>query len=226
MRTGEAILATVSGPIETTQAESVGDLLKSLGHIPAKRVRVRPAIGTATEQDVINLLDHEGQICELIDGTLVEKVMGLDESFLTVWLIELLGSYVRKHRLGRVAAPDGPIRVRPGIVRFPDISYFSWKRLPKNRARGQAVAPVAPDLAVEIISKGNTPEEMKRKLREYFRAGVHLVWFIYPKTRTVDVYTSPTQRRQLENNQVLDGGDVVPGFRTTLRKLFSAMDLP
>lgn len=77
------------------------------------------------------------------------------------------------------------------------------------------------DLAVEVISEANTKKEMERKLREYFTAGVRLVWLIYPKTRTVEVYTSATECRRVRHDQTLDGGDVLPGFELPLRKLFA-----
>ena len=77
------------------------------------------------------------------------------------------------------------------------------------------------DLAVEVLSRGNTPKEMRRKLGEYFEAGVRLVWFVYPKTQTAEVYTSPTEMRRIGKSQSLDGGDVLPGFKLPLRKLFA-----
>jgi Uma2 family endonuclease len=76
-------------------------------------------------------------------------------------------------------------------------------------------------LAIEVLSKSNTKAEMERKLREYFRAGVQLVWLIDPKTRTAQVYTSPTSMKRIGKDQVLDGGEVVPGFKLSLQKLFA-----
>src|SRR5206468_1626606 len=77
----------------------------------------------------------------------------------------------------------------------------------------------APDLAVEVLSKGNTRAEMDRKLREYFAAGVRLVWLIDPKTRTARVHTSPEEMTRLGEGDTLDGGDVLPGFALPLRDL-------
>jgi Uma2 family endonuclease len=78
-----------------------------------------------------------------------------------------------------------------------------------------------PDLAVEVLSKSNTEKEMKRKLREYFEAGTRLVWLVDPKARTVRVYTSPRKFKLLTEDQTLDGGEVLPGFELSLRKLFA-----
>ena len=75
-------------------------------------------------------------------------------------------------------------------------------------------------LAVEIISKGNTREEIDRKLREYFQAKVRLVWYVYPDRRSVRVFTSANEVTELSNDQSLDGGDVLPGFTPGLSRLF------
>jgi Uma2 family endonuclease len=75
-------------------------------------------------------------------------------------------------------------------------------------------------LAVEVLSKGNTKKEMDRKIQEYFRAGVRLVWLVEPKTETARVYTSPTKVHRIGTDGALDGGDVLPGFVLPLRKLF------
>ncbi len=71
-----------------------------------------------------------------------------------------------------------------------------------------------------MISQGNTPQEMDRKLREYFEAGVKLVWYVYPQTRTVHVYTAPEDVLELGEDQTLEGGDVLPGFTVQIRDWF------
>jgi Uma2 family endonuclease len=79
-------------------------------------------------------------------------------------------------------------------------------------------------LAVEVLSAGNTSAEMERKRREYFDAGVQLVWMIEPRARTVAVFTSPAESRALGVDDVLDGGNVLPGFSLKLRDLFAELD--
>ena len=78
-----------------------------------------------------------------------------------------------------------------------------------------------PDLVVEILSKGNTPKEMKRKLGEYFKAGVRLVWYVDPSKRTVTVYTAVDRSTVLHEDDTLDGGDVLPGFSLSIRDWFA-----
>ena len=111
---------------------TVGDLLRRLGDIPPDRVRFTPVPGTATIDD---LLRSENKGCELIEGTLVEKSMGVRESLLAIYLGELLGPLVRGKNLGILTGPDGTYEVLSGLVRLPDLAFVSWDRLPGRRDR-------------------------------------------------------------------------------------------
>jgi Uma2 family endonuclease len=106
-------------------------------------------------------------------------------------------------------------------VRFPDVSFISWEQIGGDVFPEHAIARLYPDLAVEVTSKGNTKKEIARKLREYFAAGTRLAWVINPRTKTADVYTSPTDFKRLGKGQALDGGDVLPGFRLSLAQVFA-----
>jgi len=207
-----------------TKALTIADLADRFGPMPPWRIRFEPAPGTATERDLLHVLEHEGRLCELVDGTLVEKDVGCEESELTLFLAQLLGSFVRPRKLGRLTGPDGPMRLKIGIVRLPDIAFVARRRFPGGRKPQGAIQRVAPNLAVEVLSRSNTPQEMNRKLEEYFRAGVELVWYIDPRSRTVEVYTSPEDCNVLKENQTLTGGKVLPGFRVKLRDLFGVLD--
>jgi Uma2 family endonuclease len=109
----------------------------------------------------------------------------------------------------------------PGLVRIPDVFFISWQRLPAHEVPSDPIPGLAPDLAVEVLSEGNTPGEMQRKLKDYFFAGVRLVWFVNPDARTVQVYTAPDQSTVLSEPQTLEGGLVLPGLRVPLQKLFT-----
>ena len=201
--------------------ETVADLLKQLGDVPAARVRLTPAPGTATERDVIRIHDREGRLFELVDGVLVEKGMGYDESRFAMLLVMYLGNFIVERDLGAFLGPDGMMRLFPGLVRIPDVAFVSWARSPgPDRKRG-AIPDVVPDLVVEVLSKSNTRREMERKLDEYFEAGVRLVWYVDPKARTVRVYTGRRDVRTLTTADELDGGDVLPGFRLAIAEWFA-----
>lgn len=75
-----------------------------------------------------------------------------------------------------------------------------------------------------MLSESNTAEEMKDKLEKYFRAGVRLVWYIDPQTRSAKVHRGPTSLSEIDENGILDGGEVLPGFQVPLRELFEEAD--
>ncbi|NLX99830.1 MAG: Uma2 family endonuclease [Rhodopirellula sp.] len=202
------------------------DLANRFGPIPLNRVRFDPPPGKATERDLLAICEREERLYELVDGVLLEKVMGWNESCLAVVLIEFLQRHVRTNGLGVVAGPDGLIRLVPGLIRIPDISFISWQRLPGGERPRVRVASWAPDLAVEFLSEGSTAEEMDRKLHDYFEAGVRLVWYIDPAEESVRVYHSPQQCTRLGRDAMLDGGDVLPGFRLSLEQLFTLPTRP
>lgn len=203
---------------------TVADLLAHFGPIALRRIRHDPAPGRATEQDVLDLHRREGRLYELVDGVLVEKVMGFKESALACVLIQILRNFLVGRNLGTVTGADGMMRLAPHLVRIPDVAFIPWDRLPQRRLPEEPIPQVAPALAVEVLSESNTPEERKRKLRDYFAAGTQLVWFVDPRTRTVQVYSSPRKSRLVRENQTLDGGKVLPGFSLPLRELFAELD--
>jgi Uma2 family endonuclease len=205
--------------------DTVADLMEQLGGISPARVRIRPPLGTATEADVIAVREREGLICELVDGVLVEKPMGYSESVMACALIEILRRFVRPRNQGLVSGPDGTMRLFPGLVRIPDVAFASWDRIPGGQMPKVPIPDLAPDLAVEVLSESNTEQEMARKRREYFAAGVRLVWMIDPRSRTATVFTGPEQSSVLDESQTLDGGEVLPGFLLPLRELFAELDL-
>lgn len=203
---------------------SIGDLLRRVGGVPADRVRFYPTPRTATVDDVVRIHDAEGVLCELIDGVLVEKTMGLKESCLALFLGGLLHAFVMPRNLGIVTGSDGAIQLFAGLVRIPDCAFVRWDRVPGGVMPEASVPLLAPNLAAEVLSDSNTPSEMDQKRRDYFAAGVELVWEIDPVKRTVDVYTTPTTRTTLRVTEVLDGGTVLPGFQLPLAELFGELD--
>jgi len=195
-------------------------MLKHLS-VPAERVRLHPPPGMATEEDVLEVHRQTGRLCELIDGVLVEKIVGYYESVLAGILLHYLNAYLDRRPLGAAAGEGGMLRVLPSQVRIPDVSFVRWERFPGGKpSRADPLPAIAPDLAVEILSEGNTRPEMERRLREYFEGGSRLVWLIDPADRSARVYTSPEDCTTLTEDDILDGGDVLPGFQFRLGELF------
>ena len=99
-----------------------------------------------------------------------------------------------------------------------------FQRLKPDRMVGEPIPNLVPDLAVEVLSSTNTASEMNRKCREYFAAGVRLVWLVDPATRTISVFSSLEDRSALTASGTLDGNAVLPGFSLAVRDLFADLD--
>jgi Uma2 family endonuclease len=109
-------------------------------------------------------------------------------------------------------------------VRVPDVAYLSWDRFPDHRQGDEPVPAVVPDLAIEVLSKGNTPAEMARKRRKYFEAGVHLVWIINPSAKTVIAYRDFDHPLTLSLADTLSADPILPGFSIPIKLLFAELD--
>ncbi len=212
----------LSEMIRTNGWRTIADVLDDLGVGP-ERIRLKPAPGKATEADLIRIQDREKRRCELVHGILVEKMMGAPQSCLASDLDFALRLYLRENDIGFVMLPDGPTRLWKGLVRFPDLSLTRWERMPSRERPTTPICAAVPNLAVEIISESNTKREIERKLKEYFLAGVELVWVVDPYKRTVVVYTSPDEYVTLTEKDTLDGGTVMPGFSLKVRELFAGL---
>src|SRR5438046_1774546 len=114
-------------PVKTDcQYHTMADWLHVLGDIAPERVLCDPYMGTATEADLLKHLDADDKrLCELVDGTLVEKAVGYYESLVAVILIRHLLDFIEPRQLGAVSAGDGPLRLRLGLVRLPDVAFVS-----------------------------------------------------------------------------------------------------
>jgi len=203
-----------------TAIETLADLLERLGGVPPERIRFQPFPGTAVEDDVLLRPGGEKRLFELIDGVLVEKPRGYYESRLAMVLGWYLEEYVTTHGLGIILGPDATLKLARRLVRLPDVCFVSWRHFPNRELPPEQVPDLYPDLAVEILSPGNTAAEMARKRREYFAAGTLLVWIVDPATRTARVYTAPEESVLIPEDGVLDGGEVLPGFQLPLREWF------
>lgn len=205
---------------ETSPIETASDLVDRLGPMPLARLRLNTPGWVATEEDVIAINERENRLCELVDGILVEKTMGMYKSYLALEISFILMNFVKEHDLGIVLGTDAMMKLWPGRVRLPDASFISWDRLPGKQVPRIPMFESGPNLAVEVISPSNTEREMKEKLDDYFSSNVSLVWYIYPAKREVHVYTAPQQVTVLTAEKTLDGGNVLPGFSLELTKFF------
>jgi Uma2 family endonuclease len=194
---------------------NVADLIEHFA-VPPERIRLEPRPGCATEADAI-----QNEMCELIDGTLVEKAMGYYESRIAVALIYFLERFLDTKPIGFLLDGSGIIRVTQEQIRLPDVSFFLWTHFPDRKLPGGQILGLVPDVAVEVLSPTNTPKEMERKRGEYFAGGAKLVWEVDPIKRTVEVFTAPDVSTILDESATLDGGAVLPGFTLSIRDWFA-----
>jgi Uma2 family endonuclease len=205
---------------------TIAEVHSHLPGFPDDRILVYPPPGTATEEDLLEAESRTGYICELIDGTLVRKTMATRESMLALELGYFLRRYLEENNIGALAGEGGLLKILPEQVRAPDVSFIRWERLPKHGAPKPPIYAAVPDLAVEILSKSNTKVEMDRKLTDYFEAGVRLVWYIDPDTRTARAYIAPATWTDIGPDGSLSGGEVLAGFELSLAKLFARVEGP
>jgi Uma2 family endonuclease len=215
----------IDGSLAIEVGDTLADLVHELGDVPLRRILRDPPPGTATEDDLVRLLQSaDKRLCELIDGVLVEKPMGWYEARLAALLVHFIEAYLEDHDCGVPVGADGPHRLPQGRVRLPDVAFVRYETLPPQGDRFTPIAGWAPDLCVEILSESNTRKEMERKLLEYFVGGVKLVWYVDPETRTVAVYRSPTAVHKLTEDDTVEGEDILPGFQLSIRTWFQRAD--
>ena len=199
---------------------TAADLQSQLGGIPLERIRLVPPPGMATDDDAMEVKDREGRTCEIIDGVLVEKAMGFFEARLATVLAALIQSYLDEHDLGIVVGADGLVRISPTRSLAPDVSFICWGRFPDRKFPAEPVPRLAPDLAVEVLSRGNTRAEMEAKLDEYFAAGVQIVWIVDPARETAKLYQSRGESIEIDMQGTLAAPGVLPGFAVAMQELF------
>jgi Uma2 family endonuclease len=177
-----------------------------------------------TDEEFI-ALSKDGQRYEIVNGELIDMGnSGALHGYVCSLLIAALTSYIASSKLGVVLDSSTAFTMKNGNRRSPDISFFA-----KERLKGMAELPSgfldgAPDLAVEVLSPGNTVEEIHNKLVEYFENGTRLAWVVHPGERFVLVYRSAQEPdRLLKSTDSLDGEEVVPGFTLPLANLFQKL---
>jgi Uma2 family endonuclease len=163
---------------------------------------------------------YVGQPYELVQGRAVEVTpSGIQASVVGGNVFAPLHAFVRAHKLGIVTMADGGFRLTPNDLRAPDVAFIGNAKL-QELADPTKYAPFAPDLAVEIVSPGNTASEMREKVDIYLATGAHMVWVVYPDLRKVDVHLADGTARTIAADGTLDGGAVLPGFSLPVADLF------
>jgi Uma2 family endonuclease len=173
-----------------------------------------------TEDDLAALPD-DGFRHELQAGLLVaEPRPFLLHAQVQARVIQVLDAFVRPRALGQVLGDGGFLLARdPDTVRGPDVAFVTAERWRGIQDKSRFF-PGAPDLAVEILSPSNRAGEMHAKVADYLAAGARLVWTVDPKRRSIVVHRTLLAPTRLGAGDVLEGGDVVPGFAIAVETVF------
>jgi len=174
--------------------------------------------------DQLLLMPDDGYRYELIAGEIRKmSPAGWRHGLVAGRLHVRLGRHVEKHRWGEVFEGETGFLLAsdPDTVRAPDVAFVRRDRLPPEDL-AEAFWPGAPDLAVGVVSPGDTVHEVDDKVRAWLDAGASMVWVVDPKRRGVTVYRSPIAVKTLSENDELSGEDVVPGFACKVGELFAS----
>ena len=181
---------------------------------------------TYTAEDLWELSgepDYAGLRLELSEGELiVMSPAGGSHGVIALRLGRFMGDFVEAQQLGFVFGAETGFVLDTGTggaytVRAPDVAYVSRDRLPGGAP--DRFVPLAPDLAVEVVSPNDRADEVNRKLLDYLRYNTRLVWLVYPATHTIVVHDGAAAR-VLGENDLLDGGAVLPGFTLPVKRVF------
>jgi Uma2 family endonuclease len=168
------------------------------------------------------VMPDDGFSYELQAGLLIsEPRPGFRHGRVVATITEMLVAHVKRHKLGVVLAGDSGFVLarKPDTVRGPDVAFVSRERFERHGDSIKAFTG-APDLAIEVLSPSNTPGAMHAKVADYLAAGTRRVWVADPELCIVTVYASLLWPDKLGENDVLEGDDVVPGFRVRAGELF------
>jgi Uma2 family endonuclease len=172
-----------------------------------------------TADELERMPDDDSVRTELDEGELITMPpTGLDHGYYETGIASILHDYVKRHRLGRVYCGEPGFRLGNDTVRAPDVAFIRKERLEALSAKGFAKG--APDLAVEIFSPSDSIRQLMRKIKQYFAAGCHTVWIVYPDQREVHVLDAAGADRLLTIGDTLDAPELLPGFSVPVAEFF------
>ncbi len=174
-----------------------------------------------TADELLRMPD-DGFCYELVRGELRRmSPAGYEHGKLTALLTGSLVQHVMAHDLGAVCAAETGFRIAadPDTIRAPDVAFIRRERL-EETGEEKSFWPGAPDLAIEVVSPGDSYTEVEEKVCDWLAAGTRMVIVVNPQQRTAKVYRSLTEITVLTESDTLDGGDVVPGWKMALRAVF------
>ena len=173
-----------------------------------------------TADELLRLPRGEGKRYELIRGVLIEKMpTGDPHGDAVTRTASLIFTYAEDNDYGVVRSGEPGYRLEsgPDTVRAPDVAWIAAGRIP---AGTQGFPEIAPDLAIEVKSPSNSNPEMAAKAQMWLCYGSQLALVLDPATVAVRIYRPNTEPVTLGEDDVLDLGDLLPGFSCPVWRLF------
>lgn len=132
----------------------------------------------------------------------------------------ILGAYTRQRRKGYACANDTGIMWEsdPDTVKGPDL-FFDDKNLPFADLNPKWTEEL-PTLVIEVLSPNDRLTKIMRRISQFLKWGVPLVWLVDPEERTVTIYRRDCPPEVLESDQELTGGDILPDFHCPVADFF------
>ncbi|MCY4466722.1 MAG: Uma2 family endonuclease [Chloroflexi bacterium] len=175
--------------------------------------------------EVASLPKYADCLVELVEGEIVTMPLtNARHGQIVMELGALLRNYVKPRQLGQLTGADAGFVLERNpfgrdTIRGLDIAFISRAKAPEPLPTN--FIDFAPDLAVEVLSPGNTVEDMELKISQLLDAGAKLVWIVHPRQKRVDVHTLDGMTR-LGLGDTLTGGDVLPGFQVSIADIFAS----
>jgi Uma2 family endonuclease len=172
-----------------------------------------------TADELEQMPDDDSVRLELDEGELITMPPGgFDHGDYESNIGSLLKYHVKKHKLGKVLIGETGFRLRDDTVRAPDVAFVRRERVAAVRSHGFGKG--APDLAVEIFSPSDSVRQLMRKVKQYFAAGCHTVWIVYPEEREANALEASGADRLLKGDDLLEAPELLPGFSVRVADLF------
>lgn len=170
----------------------------------------------------LEALPKDGHKYELLDGELIMSPVHANHSTICSRLLISVGTFVQRQKLGEVYDSSAGFKLSEKLLLSPDVSFVSNATLKKIFIAPDKFLCGAPDLLVEVLSPSDRMMQINRKLDHYFEHGARLAWLINWRKSQVHIYTPDSIEALTQSNDVLTGGDVLPGFKCKLKYIFGS----
>ncbi len=184
---------------------------------------IQQKITAADFWEISQRAENQDKDIELINGEIIEVSTNLLSSKIAARILGFIFMYLQQNDIGHLTGADGGYEMDNVNTFAPDVGFISYKKQPQ--VSSQRFNPIPPELAVEVVSPSDLKDPKQRifkKLETYQALRVPLVWYFYPERQEVEIYRPDQPTQTLGIDDVLDGGDVLPGFSLPLKQIFKS----